>query len=65
MYKRQILQMPAGVPVATVALNGARNAGLLAVQMLAIADPALADRLTAFKISLEEKVAAMSREVRG
>lgn len=60
-----ILQMPAGVPVATVALNGARNAGLLAVQMLSISDENLARQLTDFKAALEEKVALMSREVRG
>lgn len=51
-----ILQMPAGVPVATVALNGARNAGLLAVQILATADPKLAEKLAAFKGEQEEKV---------
>ena len=40
-----IVQMPAGVPVATVAINGARNAGLLAAEILALSDPALADRV--------------------
>lgn len=40
-----IVQMPAGIPVATVAVDGARNAGLLAAQILAVSDPALADRL--------------------
>jgi 5-(carboxyamino)imidazole ribonucleotide mutase len=43
-----IVQMPAGVPVATVAVGGARNAGLLAVRMLAVADPALRARMRAF-----------------
>lgn len=51
-----IVQMPAGVPVATVAVNGARNAGLLAVQILATADDKLAERLASFKGEQEEKV---------
>ena len=51
-----IVQMPNGVPVATVAVNGARNAGLLAVQILAVADEALAGRLSSFKGEQEEKV---------
>ncbi|MFN3875260.1 MAG: 5-(carboxyamino)imidazole ribonucleotide mutase [Flavobacteriales bacterium] len=51
-----IVQMPAGVPVATVAVNGARNAGLLAVQILATADEKLAERLEAFKGEQEDKV---------
>ncbi len=42
-----IVQMPKGIPVATVAIDGARNAGLLAVRMLAISDPALREQLTA------------------
>ncbi len=51
-----ILQMPAGVPVATVALDGARNAGILAAQIIATGDTALYDRLTKFKQGLKEKV---------
>ncbi|MBS1547181.1 MAG: 5-(carboxyamino)imidazole ribonucleotide mutase [Bacteroidetes bacterium] len=51
-----IVQMPAGVPVATVAVNGARNAGLLAVQILATADPTLAMKLVQFKQAQEAKV---------
>jgi 5-(carboxyamino)imidazole ribonucleotide mutase len=51
-----IVQMPAGVPVATVAVNGARNAGLLAVQILATSDEKLAERLAAFKGEQEDKV---------
>jgi 5-(carboxyamino)imidazole ribonucleotide mutase len=51
-----IVQMPSGVPVATVAVNGSRNAGLLAVQILATADPALAQRLMVFKGEQEDKV---------
>lgn len=59
-----ILQMPNGVPVATVALNAAKNAGLLAIQMLAIADEALATKYTAYKAELEDKVAEMSQETK-
>jgi len=53
-----IVQMPPGVPVAAVAINGARNAGILAAQMLAISDHALAQRMRAFKSGLEQKVLA-------
>ena len=60
-----ILQMPNGVPVATVALNAAKNAGLLAVQMLAISDASLAEKYTAYKSELEDKVAEMSQETKG
>lgn len=58
-----ILQMPAGVPVATVALNGARNAGILAAQILATADPALADRLDSYKEALKQKVREMNESL--
>lgn len=51
-----ILQMPAGVPVATVALDGGRNAGILAAQIAATSDEALAGRLAAFKAALKDKV---------
>ena len=51
-----IVQMPAGVPVATVAVNGARNAGLLAVQILATGNDQLAAKLAAFKGEQEAKV---------
>ena len=51
-----ILQMPGGVPVATVALNGARNAGLLAAQILSVKDPAIREKLIAYKESLNEAV---------
>ena len=53
-----IVQMPAGVPVATVSIGGARNAGLLAIRMLAISDPVLETALSEFARSLEETVAA-------
>jgi 5-(carboxyamino)imidazole ribonucleotide mutase len=59
-----ILQMPNGVPVATVALNAAKNAGLLAIQMLAISDEALAEKYVAYKAELEDKVADMSQETK-
>jgi 5-(carboxyamino)imidazole ribonucleotide mutase len=51
-----ILQMPSGVPVATVALDGARNAGILAAQILAISDSTLLDRIISFKSELKAKV---------
>ncbi|MEE4109468.1 MAG: 5-(carboxyamino)imidazole ribonucleotide mutase [Halieaceae bacterium] len=53
-----IVQMPAGVPVATVAIDNATNAGLLAAQMLATGDDALRDRLRHYKNSLRDKVLA-------
>ncbi|MEY2761600.1 MAG: 5-(carboxyamino)imidazole ribonucleotide mutase [Bacteroidota bacterium] len=59
-----ILQMPNGVPVATVALNASKNAGLLAIQMLAISDDSLAEKYTAYKAELEDKVADMSQETK-
>jgi 5-(carboxyamino)imidazole ribonucleotide mutase len=52
-----IVQMPAGVPVATVSIGGARNAGLLAARILSTSDDGLADRLAAFALSLERLVA--------
>lgn len=51
-----ILQMPNGVPVATVALNAAQNAGILAAQIVATSDPALLKRIKAFKEGLKSKV---------
>lgn len=51
-----ILQMPNGVPVATVALNAAQNAGILAAQILAVHDPVLQQKMIAFKQSLSDKV---------
>ncbi|WP_028479199.1 5-(carboxyamino)imidazole ribonucleotide mutase [Nocardia sp. CNY236] len=51
-----IVQMPAGVPVATVSIGGARNAGLLAVRILAAADPGLRDRMRRFQAGLEQMV---------
>lgn len=51
-----ILQMPGGVPVATVALNGAKNAGILAAQILAVHDPPLLQRILEFKKKLADEV---------
>lgn len=51
-----IVQMPAGVPVATVSIGGARNAGILAVRMLAASDPSLTRKLADFATSLEASV---------
>ncbi len=53
-----IVQMPAGVPVATVAIDNATNAGILAAQMLSTSDDALRDRLRAYKAALRDKVLA-------
>ena len=55
--------MPEGVPVATVALNAARNAGILAAQMLATSDEALLERIISFKKSLEIKVLEKARHM--
>ena len=56
-----IVQMPSGVPVATVAIGGGRNAGLLAVQILATSDPALTKRFVAFKAALAADSRAKNR----
>ncbi|MEO1653544.1 MAG: 5-(carboxyamino)imidazole ribonucleotide mutase [Bacteroidota bacterium] len=58
-----ILQMPNGIPVATVALNAAKNAGILAAQILATSDEALSRALIAYKLSLKEKVEQDAQEV--
>ena len=60
-----IVQMPAGVPVATVAIGGARNAGLLAVRILAAADPALREQMVAFQATLRAQAQEKGRAVRG
>jgi len=57
-----IVQMPKGVPVATVAIDGARNAGLLAVSMLSIHDAGLADKLETMKVDLAAHAAAQDAE---
>ncbi|MCU7919861.1 MAG: 5-(carboxyamino)imidazole ribonucleotide mutase [Candidatus Thiodiazotropha sp. (ex Epidulcina cf. delphinae)] len=64
-----IVQMPPGVPVATVAINGARNAGILAAQILSTAQPELRQRVVEFKQALEamvmSKVEAMASQQKG
>ena len=59
-----IVQMPAGVPVATVAIGNARNAGLLAVRILAAGDPALLERMVAFQSDLRDAARAKGEKVR-
>ncbi|MFF0307463.1 5-(carboxyamino)imidazole ribonucleotide mutase [Streptosporangium sp. NPDC004379] len=59
-----IVQMPAGVPVATVAVGGARNAGLLAVRILAAADEELRARMEAFQVALKEQAHAKGARLR-
>jgi 5-(carboxyamino)imidazole ribonucleotide mutase len=59
-----IVQMPAGVPVATVSIGGARNAGLLAVRILGAADPILRAKMSAFQAGLEKLVAEKDAALR-
>ena len=58
-----IVQMPAGIPVATVAIGNSRNAGLLAIRILAASDEALAAKLDAFKLAQVELVAQMNQDL--
>ncbi len=58
-----ILQMPNGVPVATVALNAARNAGILAAQIIGTSDGEVAKKLADFKIKMEQEVLAMAEKL--
>ncbi len=60
-----ILQMPNGIPVATVALNAAKNAGILAAQILGTSDTALSQRLLDYKEELKRKVEESAREMEG
>jgi 5-(carboxyamino)imidazole ribonucleotide mutase len=55
--------MPSGIPVATVAIDGAANAAILAVQMLALSDPELAQKLKDMKKSMEEAVLEKDRKI--
>jgi 5-(carboxyamino)imidazole ribonucleotide mutase len=59
-----IVQMPAGVPVATVSIGGARNAGLLAVRILGATDPVLRERMAEFQSGLEQMVAEKDEALR-
>jgi 5-(carboxyamino)imidazole ribonucleotide mutase len=58
-----IIQMPPGIPVATVAINGAQNAAILAAQMLSLSDPEIRGRLEKFKESLKTKVVSANEEL--
>lgn len=58
-----IVQMPPGIPVATVGINGALNAGILAAQMLSLADEPLQQRLAAYKDALKNKVVKANEEL--
>jgi len=60
-----IIQMPPGIPVATVGVNGAQNAAILAMEMLALSDSELAARLTNYKNGLKEKIEKANRELAG
>ena len=59
-----ILQMPGGVPVATVALNGAKNAGILAAQIIGASDKCVLDKIIAYKEGLKLKVEKASKNVK-
>jgi len=59
-----ILQMPPGIPVATVGLDGARNAGILAAQILATGDPALMEKMKKFKSDLAGKIVKANEELK-
>ncbi len=58
-----ILQMPSGIPVATVALDGARNAAILAAQILSVGSPEMRGRIIAFKADLASKIEAANNEL--
>jgi len=58
-----IIQMPPGIPVATVGVNGAQNAAILAVEMLALSDKDLAERLEAYKSGLKDKIEKANKEL--
>ncbi|WP_179492858.1 5-(carboxyamino)imidazole ribonucleotide mutase [Microbacterium immunditiarum] len=59
-----IVQMPAGIPVATVSINGAKNAGLLAVRILGTSDATTADRVEAYARELEQQVEEKNRRLK-
>ncbi len=58
-----MIQMPPGIPVATVALNGAMNAGILAVQILSVGDAALAEKFVTYKKNLAQKIVKANAEL--
>jgi 5-(carboxyamino)imidazole ribonucleotide mutase len=55
--------MPGGVPVATVALNGAKNAGILAAQIIAVSDPIILERVIAYKHAMKDEVIAKAKAI--
>ena len=59
-----IIQMPPGIPVATVAINGAMNAAILAIQMLALSDEKLVEALAAYKEGLIKKIVKANEELK-
>ena len=59
-----IIQMPPGIPVATVAINGAMNAAILAVQILALSDPALAESFATYKEGLKKKIVKANEDLK-
>jgi len=59
-----IVQMPPGIPVATVGIDAAQNAGILAVQMLALEDPELQAKLANFKVGLKKKIVKANAELK-
>ncbi len=59
-----IIQLPPGIPVATVGVNGAQNAAILAVEMLALSDDALAERLAAYKEGLKQKIVKANADLK-
>lgn len=59
-----ILQMPPGIPVATVAINGAMNAAILACQMIALGDETMAKKLSDYKMTLGDKIEKANRELK-
>ena len=58
-----IVQMPPGIPVATVGVNGAMNAAILAVEMLALVDDTVAEKLSAYKATLGQKIEKANKEL--
>jgi len=60
-----ILQMPSGIPVATVALDGAKNAGILAAQILSVGDDSLIDKIITYKNELREQVITKNKKLKG
>ncbi|MDD2189258.1 MAG: 5-(carboxyamino)imidazole ribonucleotide mutase [Eubacteriales bacterium] len=60
-----IVQMPKGVPVATVAIDGAENAGLLAVQIISVKYPELREKMKKYKIKMEEDIISQDMELKG